>query len=164
MRRLQVHPTTGANSLVGWNHSMRPMRVVVNYILMALARVSPSLRFKNFLYRRMGVKVGRNVSFGLEATVDIFFPELIEIGDNTLIGYNVTLLAHEFLMDCYKTGEVHIGRDVVIGANSTVLAGVTIGDGAVVSAMSLVNRDVPPGALVGGIPARVIKEGANGAA
>jgi len=161
MRQLQVHHTTGANSLVGWNHTASPMRVVVNYVMMYMARVSPSLRFKNFLYRRMGAKIGRNVSFGLETTVDIFFPELIEVGDNTLIGYNTTLLAHEYLLDCYKTGPVRIGKDVVIGANCTVLAGVTIGDGAVVSAMSLVNKDVPAGAFVGGIPIKNINGGAK---
>jgi len=50
-----------------------------------------------------------------------------------------------------------IGNDVWIGCNSTVLRGVTIGDGAVVGANSLVNKDVPPYAIVVGNPARVIK-------
>jgi len=51
---------------------------------------------------------------------------------------------------------VVIGRDVTIGAKSTILPGVVIGDGAVVSAMSLVNKDVPPDTLVGGVPIRVL--------
>jgi acetyltransferase-like isoleucine patch superfamily enzyme len=49
---------------------------------------------------------------------------------------------------------VVIGRDVVIGASCTILPGVVIGDGAVVSAHSLVNRDVAAGSFVGGVPAR----------
>jgi acetyltransferase-like isoleucine patch superfamily enzyme len=49
---------------------------------------------------------------------------------------------------------VVIGRDVVIGANCTILPGVVIGDGATVSAHSLVNHDVAPGSVVGGVPAR----------
>lgn len=50
-----------------------------------------------------------------------------------------------------------IDRDATIGANSTILPGVVVGEGAVVSAMSLVNRDVPPGAFVGGVPIRLLR-------
>ncbi|WP_368784325.1 acyltransferase [Acinetobacter baumannii] len=51
-----------------------------------------------------------------------------------------------------------MGSRVMIGANSTVLPGVTIGDGAVVSAATLVNADVPAGAFVGGNPMRIIRQ------
>jgi acetyltransferase-like isoleucine patch superfamily enzyme len=94
---------------------------------------------------------------GLDATVDIFYPELITIGDNTIVGYNATILAHEYLIEKKRTGPVVIGKNVMIGANTTILAGVIIGDGACVSAGSLVNRDVPAGAFVGGVPAHVIE-------
>lgn len=50
-----------------------------------------------------------------------------------------------------------IGNDVWIGCNSTILRGVKIGDGAIVAANALVNKDVPPYAIVGGVPARIIK-------
>jgi acetyltransferase-like isoleucine patch superfamily enzyme len=58
------------------------------------------------------------------------------------------------LLNEWRRGPVVIGNNVTIGANCTILPGVVIGDGAVVSAMSLVNRDVPPGARVGGVPIR----------
>ncbi|MBA1340740.1 MAG: 2,3,4,5-tetrahydropyridine-2,6-dicarboxylate N-acetyltransferase [ANME-2 cluster archaeon] len=119
---------------------------------MRLARISPSLSLKLWLYRMMGIRVGSNVSIALEVTMDVFFPQLIEIGDNTIIGYNTTILCHEFLIKEYVTGPVVIGRDVMVGANTTILPGVTIANGSVVSAHSLVNSDVE--GFVGGVPAR----------
>ncbi|ADU50395.1 hypothetical protein Tmar_0270 [Thermaerobacter marianensis DSM 12885] len=153
--RLQRHPVPpGRNSLHYWRQAKSLPRVAWNFFVISLCRVLPWFGVKNFLYRRLGMKVGRDVAFGLMAMVDIFWPELIQVGDNSIIGYNTVLLAHEFLIDEYRTGPVVIGRNVMIGANCTVLPGVVIGDGAVVSAHSLVNADVPPGAVVGGVPAR----------
>ncbi|MFQ6120243.1 MAG: acyltransferase [Methanosarcinales archaeon] len=100
----------------------------------------------------MGIKIGKNVSVGLEVTMDIFFPHLIEIGDNTIIGYNTTILCHEYLQKEYRIGKVIIGKNVTIGANTTILPGVKIEDNSVISAHSLVNKDVS--GFVGGVPAK----------
>ena len=86
------------------------------------------------------------------------FQKKSRVGRNTVIGYNTTILAHEYLIKEYRLGEVKIGSEVMIGANSTILPGMTIGDGAIVSAGTLVHKDVPAGAFVGGNPMRVIKE------
>jgi acetyltransferase-like isoleucine patch superfamily enzyme len=140
-----------------WSKVKNPLRVALNYLVVRICGLLPSLKTKNALYRSIGIKVGRNVSVGLEVTFDIFFPELIEIGDNSVIGYGSTLLCHEFLIDKWKKGPIEIGKNVLIGANSTVLAGVVIGSGATISACSLVNRDITSDALVGGVPAREIR-------
>jgi acetyltransferase-like isoleucine patch superfamily enzyme len=120
-----------------------------------MARGSPSLTLKNWLYRRMGMKVGAHVSVGLEVTVDIFFPELITIEDDVIVGFGTTILCHEFLAREYRTGPVVIGRGAVVGAKCLILPGVTVAPGAVVSAMSLVNRDAE--GFVGGVPARPLR-------
>ena len=80
------------------------------------------------------MRVGENTSFALMVMVDVFFPERISIGDNSIIGYNTTILTHEYLINEYRLGDVRIGSNVMIGANTTILPGVTIGDGAVVGA------------------------------
>lgn len=135
-----------------WGEIAGRLRTVRNFIIIYVCRFIPWLSVKSFLYRLTGMKVGRNVSVGLMAMFDIFFPHLISIGDNTVIGYNATVLAHEFLVSEYRIGRVDIGRDVLIGANATVLAGVSIGDRAMVAASSLVNKDVPSGVLAIGVP------------
>lgn len=158
-RRLRRIPTPpGRNSLHYWRQAKSLPRVAWNFLVISVARVIPWFGVKNFLYRSLGMKVGRDAAFGLMAMVDVFWPELIEVGENSIIGYNTVLLAHEFLLHEYRIGPVVVGRNVMIGANCTVLPGVVIGDGAVVAAHSLVNRDVPPGAVVGGVPARPLQE------
>lgn len=112
---------------------------------------------KNWIYRTfLRMKVGEDTAFALMVMVDLMFPEKIKVGRNSVIGYNTTILTHEYLIKEYRLGEVYIGDEVLIGANSTILPGVTIGDGAIVSAGTLVHKDVPAGSFVGGNPMRMI--------
>jgi acetyltransferase-like isoleucine patch superfamily enzyme len=158
MRRIRrVRHTGHVNSLKSWWRVRNPLRVALNFLVVYSCRRLPSLRLKNALYRTIGIKVGGNTSIGLDVVFDIFYPELIEVGRNAIIGYGVTILAHEFLRDEVRVGRVVIGENAVVGANSTVLPGVEIGRNATVSAMSLVNRDIEAGVLAGGVPARAIR-------
>jgi acetyltransferase-like isoleucine patch superfamily enzyme len=102
------------------------------------------------------MSVGEGVAWGLESTPDVFWPELITVEDDAIIGYDATLLCHEFLQEEYRTGEVRVGERAMIGAGAVVLPGVRIGADAQVAANSLVDSDVPPGATVAGVPARVV--------
>jgi len=149
--------TKNKNSMLYWTAIKNPLRICINYIVISLCRILPSLSLKRWFLRRIGAKIGNNVSFGLESTIDVFFPELVEIGDNTIIGYRTSILTHEFLVDELRIGEVKIGENVMIGANCTILPGITIGDNAVISAHSLVNKDIPENVLAGGVPVEVIK-------
>ncbi|MBO8129866.1 MAG: acyltransferase [Peptococcaceae bacterium] len=159
MRRLTVFPTPpGKNSLWYWPKAKSPWRVIYNFLLITLSRYMPSLRIKNFLLRCTGMKVGPHVAVGAQAVFDYFWPELITLEDNCIIGYNVTILAHEFLTSEYRIGPVVIGRNAVVAANTTVLAGTRIGANSVVSAASLVNQDISDSVLAGGVPARVIRK------
>ena len=144
------------NSLWSWTDAKSPLRVALNYLLVWVARVVPSLRARNWALRRLGTSVAPGVAWGLEATPDVFWPELITLDDHAIVGYDATLLCHEFLQAEYRTGEVVVGERAMIGAGAVVLPGVEIGADARVAANSLVADDVPPGATVAGVPAEVV--------
>ena len=157
--RLTRHATPGSNnSLFPWPSAKHPLRVMVNYVVILVCRISPSLRLKNWLLGRLGVTVGEGAAWGLESTPDVFWPELITVGDHAIVGYDATLLCHEFLQDEYRTGEVVVGERAMIGAGAVVLPGVEIGANAQVAANSLVTEDVPAGTTVAGVPAEPLDD------
>lgn len=154
-RRLQTYLVGPDNSLL-YTYRVVPLwRVARNFIVQTIARYCPSLALKRWLYRRLGVGVGKSVAIGLGAQLDWLFPQLISIGENAIIGLDACILTHEFLRHEYRLGKVEIGPDAVIGARALILPGVNIGAGAVVGAGAIVTRDVPPGTLAVGAPARI---------
>lgn len=157
MRRTERFQVEGSNSLWQIYRTVSFWKVVKNFIVIQLARYMPFLSVKIWLYRKLlRMKVGDQTAFALMVVPDVMFPEKITVGKNCIIGYNTTILAHEYLIDEYRIGEVIIGDEVMIGANCTILPGITIGDRAIVSAGSLVHKDVPAGSFVGGNPMRII--------
>lgn len=87
----------------------------------------------------------------------------IYIGDGALIGHNVVLATLNHVKSprdrsSMVPAPIHIGKNVWIGSNATILPGVTIGDGAIVAAGAVVAKDVPENTIVGGVPAKIIRQ------
>ena len=108
--------------------------------------------------------IGNNVT--INRNVFITARDNVYIGDNVLIGQNTIINSgnHGFLdpnipinMQGQSSEKIIIENDVWIGANCSVLKGVKIGNGAVVGAGSVVTKDIEPYTIVGGIPAKKIK-------
>jgi acetyltransferase-like isoleucine patch superfamily enzyme len=157
VRRTTKYPVSGANSLWQIYKTVSFWKVLKNVIIIQIGRYTPFLAVKNWLYRTfLRMKIGEKTALAFMVMPDIMFPEKIQIGRNCIIGYNTTILAHEYLIDEYRLGDVIIGDEVMIGANSTVLPGVVIGDRAVVAAGTVVHKDVPAGAFVAGNPMRIV--------
>lgn len=111
-------------------------------------------------YMKRGMKVGRNFNRQSGTRLDPNNCWLIEIGDDVIMSNKVQILAHDF-STMHSTGYVRFGRvkigdRVFIGANSTIMMNVHIGDDAIIGSGSLVNKDVPAGMVVAGVPAKVI--------
>lgn len=161
-------------------------RLLINrYTEGILYRIGNSLLAGSTRYQMRQMEVGENVIVypGLLTAR----PENIRLGNGVCINYNATLYAHDnskivlddrvvvaahvmicsVYHDMEKMGEafntqllekdVYIGKDVWIGAKSIVLPGVSVGEGAVIAAGSVVTKDVPPFTVVGGVPARKIR-------
>jgi acetyltransferase-like isoleucine patch superfamily enzyme len=105
--------------------------------------------------RREGLVIGRNSRVNRGCTLDT--RGSLRIGDNVSISPEVTILTAYHPVDDPEfrvaTKPVEIDDYAFVGARATILAGVTIGRGAVVAAGAVVTRDVPPLAIVGGVPA-----------
>ena len=110
---------------------------------------------------------GKHISFGKNIFVnkEAIFVDLggITIEDDVLIGPKVSLLTVNHILEPSKrrgltTGEIIIKKNAWIGAGSTVLAGVTIGENSVVAANSTVTKNVPGNVIVAGTPAKIIKK------
>ena len=108
-----------------------------------------------------GMKVGKNPNFQDGVIYDPSHAWLISIGDNVTIAPRVHILCHDastkLELGYTRIGKVQIGSNVFIGANSTILPGVTIGDHCVIGANSVVTHDIPDNSVAAGSPCRVIK-------
>lgn len=152
-RTLENRPSRGPhNSLLYAFKDVSRWRVAWNWLWISLAKKLPWYAAKRGLLRLTGMNVGRQVAVGLDAQFDVLFPQLITLEDDVIIGYNTTILCHEYLRSEYRVGPVRIGKDATIGAHCLILAGVTVAPGSTVSGMSLINADVE--GFVGGVPAR----------
>lgn len=109
---------------------------------------------------------GRNISIGRNVFINMGckFQDQggITIADGALIGHNVVIATINHPLEPDRRGDVVpapvvIGKGAWIGSNATILPGVTVGDGAVVAAASVVTKDVPAGTVVVGSPARVLR-------
>ena len=107
------------------------------------------------------IHVGNNVLFNYQCVLIDAGP--IYIGDNTLIGPNCGFycINHDIDPDKRKAGisrskPIRIGKDVWFGGGCTVVPGVTVGDGCVIGAGSVVTHDIPPYSIAVGNPAKVI--------
>lgn len=155
---------------------------LLDFTLMCLDFVTliPSHTLRNFVWRSVGVKIGKNST--LHTGVRVYDPRNITIGEGTIIGRGVfidgrdqvaigshTSIASEVMIyssehdltasDFHAISDVvKIGDYVFIGPRAIILPGVTIGDRAVVAAAAVVTKDVPAGVIVGGVPAKVIGE------
>ena len=157
----------------------------IQYSLFLLPRYRSLNYIKSLFLRSNGAQLGRRITYypgvwiapgrnlkigddvGLALGVLITTSGGVEIGDRTLVGYRAQIISanhkipegrKKIFGSGHEKKKVLIGPDVWIGANSMILPGVKIGEGAVIAAGSVVTNNVEPYTIVGGVPAKEIKK------
>lgn len=147
-----------------WNHIFNkiPLFSIRHFVLRyfyGLHLGESSLHMGIVFFSPWKISIGSNSIIHFDAFLD--GRGGVEIGDNVDISFGVKIFTEQHLMDSplYETEakRVMIGDYAVIGAYSTLLPGVTVGEGAVIATGSVVTKDVAPYSVVGGVPARFIK-------
>ena len=123
---------------------------LINYILETLAYNCPINGMRIQFHRWRGVHIAKHVHIGRRCTLDHAYPEYIHIKENSALTGDVYILAHTTQLDKFKNSlksevsPVIIEEGVLIGIRVTILPGVTIGTGSIISAGTVINKDVPP--------------------
>jgi Acetyltransferase (isoleucine patch superfamily) len=158
-----------------WKAFSRSLKGVKNSLLLKYCMYSVLLTPLNYrklrpmLWRWMGAKVGNDCFIGYEVWIDVTNSELIELEDHVHIANRCLLLCHQRDLSNYYVGDdyaklnyhkkkVHLKKGCLLGMETMIMPGVTIGEGAIVGAGSLVNRDIPAWTIATGRPAKVIKQ------
>lgn len=109
---------------------------------------------------KMGLKVGKNFKRLNGVILDPSHCWLISIGDNVTIAPRVHILAHDastkYFLDYTRIGQVKIGNNVFIGAESIILPNVTIGNNVIIGAGSVITKDIPDNSVYAGNPGKFI--------
>lgn len=133
--------------------------------------LSPLLprKIRPMVLKCIGCHVGKDIFVGDHVRIDSGHADMITIEDHAHITGGCRLLCHQrnLLHYCvgddaaklpYKLGKIHIGKGVMIGMESLIMPGVTIGEGAIIGAFSLVTKDIPAWTIATGRPAKVVKK------
>lgn len=139
---------------------------MMNWVI--LEPVNPRL-LRPILLRGLGAKVGKGVFIGDHVKVDMNHADLIVLEDHVHVAAGTRLLCHQrdlsnyyvgddIAKKGYRYGRIYLGKGCLIGVDSIIMPGVTIGEGALIGAGSLVTKDIPAWSVATGRPAHVVRE------
>lgn len=133
-----------------------------------LAPLAPR-KVRPWVLKKIGCHVGRDIFVGDNVRIDAGHADLIYIDDHAHIAGGTRLLCHQRDLSNYCVGDdyaklgyklkpIHLCKGSLVGMESFVMPGVTVGEGAIVGAGSLVTKDIPAWTIATGRPAKVVKE------
>jgi UDP-2-acetamido-3-amino-2,3-dideoxy-glucuronate N-acetyltransferase len=138
---------------------------IYDFVNLYGCEIGDESKIGTFVEIQRGVRIGRRVKISSHT----FICEGVQIEDQVFVGHGVTFINDKYPRATTSSGELQNDRDwtvvptvvrrgASIGSGSTILCGVEIGERAIVGAGSVVTRNVPPGAIVVGNPARMLRQ------
>jgi UDP-2-acetamido-3-amino-2,3-dideoxy-glucuronate N-acetyltransferase len=138
---------------------------IYDFVNLYGCEIGDESKIGTFVEIQRGVRIGRRVKISSHT----FICEGVQIEDHVFVGHGVTFINDKYPRATTSSGELQSDRDwtvvptvvrrgASIGSGSTILCGVEIGERAIVGAGSVVTRNVPPGAIVAGNPASVLRQ------
>ena len=138
---------------------------IYDFVNLYGCEIGDESKIGTFVEIQRGARIGRRVKISSHT----FICEGVQIEDQVFIGHGVTFINDKYPRATTSSGELQSDRDwtvvptvvrrgASIGSGSTILCGVEIGERAIVGAGSVVTRNVPPGAIVAGNPASVLRQ------
>lgn len=130
--------------------------------------LSPLVKVRNYLRRKFiflrwlylrrvwNMDIHPDTLISLQAILDRSYPRGIHIGEGTAVSFGAVILTHDYIRRMHV--DTYIGKFCQIGAKSIIMPGIKVGDHSIVAAGAVVVKDVPPNTIVGGNPAKVIRE------
>ena len=126
-------------------------------------------KVRPWVLRKIGCHVGKDVFIGSQVWIDTGHADLIYIGDHVHVTGRTVLLCHkkdlsdyhigdDYAKLPYFKGEIHLEKGCSTGTDTLIMPGVTIGEGAIIGAGSLVTKDIPAWTIALGRPAKVVKQ------
>jgi UDP-2-acetamido-3-amino-2,3-dideoxy-glucuronate N-acetyltransferase len=138
---------------------------IYNFVNLYGCEIGDNTKIGTFVEIQKGVTIGKNCKISSHT----FICEGVHIEDECFVGHNVTFINDKYPRSTNPDGSIqteddwncvptYIKKGASIGSSSTILCGVTIGEGAIIGAGAVVTKDVPPKTTVAGVPARVLKK------
>lgn len=135
---------------------IKPLR---KWLVNVVAANSPFNCVRVSIYRMCGFKIGKNVFIGMRCYLDDMCYDLMTIGDNVTISYGVFFACHgknQKHLPIVIEDNVYIGMRASIITKNKTETGITLGNGCIIGACALVNKDIPAGRTAVGVPCRIL--------
>lgn len=112
---------------------------------------------RKYLVAYCGMDLHPTCNVSLKAVLDRNNPRGVHVGAYSYVAFEAVIMTHDMTRGLRT--DTYIGERCFIGARAIIMPGIRVGDGSIVGAGSVVTRDVPPGSIAAGNPARVVRSG-----